>query len=66
MTVIRKEEKMMPTFYVDPVSRQSRNVGQAGRLTLVDVVVGDYKMDIPLGILVAVLSSFQRFTLYLT
>ncbi len=40
---------------MDPVSRQSRNVGQAGRLTLVDVVVGDYKMDIPLGILVAVI-----------
>lgn len=44
---------LINTFYVDPVSRQSRNVGQAGRLTLVDVVVGDYKMDIPLGILVA-------------
>ena len=46
---------LINTFYVDPVSRQSRNVGQAGRLTLVDVVVGDYKMDIPLGILVAVI-----------
>lgn len=46
---------LINTFYVDPVSRQSRNVGAAGRLTLVDVVVGDYKMDIPLGILVAVI-----------
>lgn len=45
---------LINTFYVDPVSRQSRNVGQAARLTLVDVVIGDYKMDIPLGILVAV------------
>ena len=45
---------LINTFYVDPVSRQSANVKQAGRLTLVDVVVGDYKMDIPLGILVAV------------
>lgn len=44
---------LINTFYVDPVSRQSRNVGQAGRLTLVDVVAGDYKMDIPLGILIA-------------
>ena len=44
---------LINTFYVDPVSRQSRNVGQAARLTLVDVVVGDYKMDIPLSILVA-------------
>ena len=40
-------------FFVDPVSRQSKNVGQASRLTLVDVVVGDYKMDIPLGIVLA-------------
>ncbi len=40
-------------FFVDPVSRQSKNVGQAARLTLVDVAVGDYKMDIPLGILLA-------------
>ncbi len=44
---------LINTFYVDPVSRQSKNVGAAGRLTLVDVVVGDYKMDIPLGILIA-------------
>ena len=28
-------------------------MGQAARLTLVDVAVGDYKMDIPLGILLA-------------
>lgn len=45
---------LINTFYVDPVSRQSKNVGAAGRLTLVDVVIGDYKMDIPLGILLAV------------
>lgn len=45
---------LINTFYVDPVSRQSKNVGQTGRLTLVDVVIGDYKMDIPLGILLAV------------
>lgn len=40
-------------FFVDPVSRQSKNINAASRLTLVDVTVGDYKMDIPLGILVA-------------
>lgn len=40
-------------FFVDPVSRQSKNINGASRLTLVDVTVGDYKMDIPLGILVA-------------
>lgn len=44
---------LINTFYVDPVSRQSKNVGAAGRLTLVDIVIGDYKMDIPLGILLA-------------
>lgn len=42
------------TFFVDPVSRQSKSVGAASRLTLVDVVIGNYKMNIPLGILVAV------------
>lgn len=44
---------LINTFYVDPISRQSKNVGASGRLTLVDVVIGDYKMDIPLGILLA-------------
>lgn len=44
---------LINTFYVDPVSRQSKNVGTAGRLTFVDVMIGDYKMDIPLGILLA-------------
>ncbi len=58
---------LINTFYVDPVSRQSANVKQAGRLTLVDVVVGDYKMDIPLGILVAVVGiSVTAFILYRT
>lgn len=55
---------LINTFYVDPVSRQSRNVGQAARLTLVDVVVGDYKMDIPLSILIAVIGiAFTAFIL---
>lgn len=43
-------------FFVDPVSRQSKNIGAAARLTLVDVTVGDYKMDIPLGIVVAAIA----------
>lgn len=41
------------TYFVDPVSRQSKVITQASRLTLVDTVVGDLKMDIPLGILLA-------------
>lgn len=43
------------TYYVDPVSRQSREISAAARLTLTDTVVGDLKMDIPLGILLAVI-----------
>lgn len=41
------------TFFVDPVSRQSKSVQGSSRLTLTDVVIGDYKMDIPLGIILA-------------
>lgn len=41
------------SFYVDPVSRQSKTVCAASRLTLADTMVGDYKMDIPLGIILA-------------
>lgn len=44
------------TYFVDPVSRQSRVISQASRLTLVDTVVGDLKMDIPLGILLALVA----------
>ncbi len=41
------------SFFVDPVSRQSKMVGAASRLTLVDVVIGNYKMNLPLGIILA-------------
>lgn len=41
------------SFYIDPVSRQSRNVGSNSRLTLVDTLIGRYKLDIPLGIILA-------------
>lgn len=44
------------TYFVDPVSRQSRVISQASRLTLVDTAVGDLKMDIPLGILLALVA----------
>lgn len=43
--------------YVDPVSRQSRNISSAARLTLTDVVIGGYKFNIPLGIVLAVLAA---------
>ena len=44
------------TCFANPVSRQSQAVSAASRLTLVDTVVGDLKMDIPLGILLALLA----------
>lgn len=43
------------TYYVDPVSRQSKEVSAASRLTLMDASLGNMKMDIPLGILLALL-----------
>lgn len=45
-------------YFVDPVSRQSKNVSAAARLTLTDVEIGGYKMDIPLGIILAILTVF--------
>lgn len=47
---------LINTYYVDPVSRQSVEVSGASRLTLMDTAVGDLKIDIPLGILVALLA----------
>lgn len=46
------------TYFVNPVSRQSTAVSKASRLTLVDTVVGDLKMDIPLGIVLALAAAF--------
>lgn len=42
-------------YYVDPVSRQSRAVSDAARLTLTNVEIGGYRYDIPLGIILALL-----------
>lgn len=44
------------TYYVDPVSRQSKEVSAASRLTLMNTLMGDLKMDIPLGIILAVIT----------
>ena len=40
-------------YYVDPVSRQSRAVSDASRLTLTNVDFGGYRYDIPLGMILA-------------
>lgn len=46
------------TKYVEPVSRQSKNVSDAARLTLKNVPVGELKADIPLGIILAIMAAF--------
>lgn len=50
------------TRYVDPVSRQSKVIGDQARLTLLDVEMGPYKLRLPLLFLVAILVAlFMRF-----
>ena len=46
------------TKYVDPVSRQSKNISDAARLTLKNVPLGNLKADIPLGIILAIIVTF--------
>ncbi len=43
------------TRYMDPVSRQSFAITQESRLTLMGTRVGNFKMDIPLGIIIALI-----------
>ncbi len=45
-------------FFIDPVSRQSVAVSAASRWTLMSTQVGDLKMDIPLGIVIALAAAF--------
>lgn len=52
------------TYYVNPVSRQSNVVSGAARLTLMDTPVANLKMDIPLGIILAIATAvFIKFLL---
>ena len=44
-------------YYIDPVSRQSQYISDAARLTLVNVEVGNLKMDIPLGFILAIITA---------
>jgi general nucleoside transport system permease protein len=41
-------------YYIDPVSRQSKYISEAPRLTLVNVEISNLKMDIPLGFILAI------------
>lgn len=43
-------------FLADPVSRQSKAINAAARLSLMDTPVGELKMDLPLGIVLALLA----------
>lgn len=45
-------------FYVDAVSRQSKNISEAASLTLKNVEFMGMKMEVPLGIILAVLATF--------
>lgn len=50
--------------YVDPVSRQSRAIGASARLTLTNVELGGYKIELPVCILLAIGCAFLlRFVL---
>lgn len=42
------------SYFIDAVSRQSRYISQASRLTLSSVELGGLKMDIPLGFLLVI------------
>lgn len=46
------------TKYVDPVSRHSRDVSAASRLTLHQLDIGGIRYDIPLGFILAVAAAF--------
>ena len=46
------------SYYMNPVSRQSRYISAASRLTLADFEVGGLKMDIPLGFVLAIPIAF--------
>lgn len=47
---------VIKSYLADPVSRQSKAITPAARLSLMDTPVGDLKMDIPLGIILAVVA----------
>lgn len=51
-------------YYIDPVSRQSKYISEAARLTLVNVEIANLKMDIPLGFILAIITAvFLKFVM---
>ena len=47
---------MIQTSYIDPVSRQSRAIGDNARLSFHQVLIGGYKYDLPIGFLIAIVT----------
>lgn len=43
------------SYHIDPVSRQSKNINESARLTLVNVEIGGLRMNISLGIALAII-----------
>ncbi len=48
---------LINTYYVDPVSRQSRNVSDQARLTFMNTPIGDLNADLPIGIILALITA---------
>lgn len=49
---------MINTYCLDPISRQSKNVSDAARLTLMNTDKGGLKIDLPLGFIIAIVMVF--------
>lgn len=46
------------TYFVDPVSRQSKEISKAARLTLMETQMGNIKVDIPIGLILALITVY--------
>ncbi|MFI3253907.1 MAG: ABC transporter permease [Eubacteriales bacterium] len=54
---------LVSNYLIDPVSRQSKPISANARLTLMNTSVGDLVMDIPLGVILAVITAFALYVL---
>lgn len=46
------------SYYIDPVSRQSKYIRSSARLTFVNVEIAGLKMDLSIGIILAIITAF--------
>lgn len=49
---------MIFTYYLDPVSRQSKKISDAARLTIMNFDMGKIKIDLPMGFILAIIAVF--------